>query len=223
MWTLQTHPIVTGFLVAFKFKQTNLQGSIQNIPDWCCKTIKLTIRPIGHHHPQSSSLLHVDTGPTVSSIFGMLPGIPFLSDCQALCDSAWSPQWYQTSILPASVVFLEIQRSHRVPNQGSTVGGDDCHLVFHQKLLGEDGSVRGGVVMVKKSGLFSPKFGATSSHVFTESPHNVAVEPGIQGLACWNQCFALPQLLYRCRHQSRIFWIQPRIRMDVGAVALSMT
>jgi hypothetical protein len=44
------------------------------------KIIKLTIRPIGCHHPQSSSLPHVDTGP-VSSIFGMLPASPFLSEC----------------------------------------------------------------------------------------------------------------------------------------------
>jgi hypothetical protein len=30
-------------------------------------------------------------------------------------------------------------------------------------------------------------------------------------LACWDRCFALPQLLYRWRHQSVIFWIPPRI------------
>jgi hypothetical protein len=88
------------------------------------KIIKLTIRPIGRHYPQSSSLPHVDTGPTVSSIFGMLPGSPFLSDCQALSAiRPGSPQWYQTGVLLASVSFLEIGRSHRVPNQGSTVGG----------------------------------------------------------------------------------------------------
>jgi hypothetical protein len=49
--------------------------------------------------------------------------------------------------------------------------------------------------MVKKPGMFSPKFGATSSHVFTQSPQNVAVEPGIHSLACWDRCFALPQML----------------------------
>jgi hypothetical protein len=31
--------------------------------------------------------------------------------------------------------------------------------------------------MMKQPGLFSPKFGATSSHVFTQSPQNVAGEP----------------------------------------------
>jgi hypothetical protein len=33
------------------------------------KIIKLAIRPICYHHPRSSSLPHVDTSPTVSSIF----------------------------------------------------------------------------------------------------------------------------------------------------------
>ena len=82
------------------------------------KIIKLTIRPIGRHYPRSSSLPHVDTGPTVSSIFGTLPGSPFLSDCQALSViRPVSPQWYQTGVLSASISFLEIRRSHRVPNR----------------------------------------------------------------------------------------------------------
>jgi hypothetical protein len=103
---------------------------------------------------------------------------------------------------------LEIWRIYRVPNQVS--GVDDSHIVFRQKLLGENGSVRRDVVMVKQLGLFSPRFGATSSHVFTQSPQNIAVEPGIHTLACWERCFALPQLLYRLRHQSGIFWIPSR-------------
>ena len=53
------------------------------------KIIKLTIRRICHRHPRSSSLPHVDTCPTVSSIFGMLAGSPFLSVSSTLCDSAW--------------------------------------------------------------------------------------------------------------------------------------
>jgi hypothetical protein len=74
----------------------------------CVKTIKLTIKPVGHHHPQSSSLQHVHTSPTASSIFGKLPGSHFLSQCQAL--SAIRPgslQWYQTGVLSASISFLE--------------------------------------------------------------------------------------------------------------------
>jgi hypothetical protein len=39
--------------------------------------------------------------------------------------------------------------------------------------------VRRDVVMVKHPGLFSPKFGATSSHVLKNSPQNITVEPGI--------------------------------------------
>ena len=42
------------------------------------KIIKLTISPIGRRHPRSSSPPHVDTGPTVSSIFGTHPGSSFL-------------------------------------------------------------------------------------------------------------------------------------------------
>jgi hypothetical protein len=82
---------------------------------------------------------------------------------------------------------------------------DDRHFVFHQKLLGWDGSVKRGVVMVKQPGLFSPKFAATSSHVFTQSSQNVAVEPGIHCSACWYRCLALPQLLYRWRGSPQYF------------------
>jgi len=50
--------------------------------------------------------------------------------------------------------------------------GDNSNFVFRQKLLGEDGSVRRGVVMVKQPGLFSLKLGAMSSHVCMQSPQN---------------------------------------------------
>jgi hypothetical protein len=95
---------------------------------------------------------------------------------------------------------------------------DESHFVFRQKLVGEDGIVRRGIVMVKQSGLFSPKFGATSSHVFTQSPQNLAVEPGIHSLDCWERCLALLQLLYRWRHQSEIFCISPRIVLVISRI-----
>jgi hypothetical protein len=62
-----------------------------------------------------------------------------------------------------------------MPNQRSTVGGDKNYFIFSNKLLDEEGNVRRGVVMVKQPGLFLPKFGATSSHVFPQSPQNVAM------------------------------------------------
>ena len=102
-----------------------------------------------------------------------------------------------------------------MPNQGSTVGGDNSNFVLRQILLGEDGSVRRGVVMVKQPGLFSPKFGATSSQVFTQSPQNVAVEPGIHILARWDKFFVhIPldvkesddRALYIAFHLSGLFW-----------------
>jgi hypothetical protein len=54
----------------------------------------------------------------------MFPGSPFLSECQAL-SAIWPgpPNWCQTGILSGSIEFLEIGRSHRVPNQGSAVSG----------------------------------------------------------------------------------------------------
>jgi hypothetical protein len=87
-------------------------------------------------------------------------------------------------------------------------------ILFHHKLLGEDGSVRQDVVMVKQPGLFSPNFGATSSHVLTHLPQDVVVEHGIHSLSFWDLCFALPQLLYR--------WIPPRTvsRLSVCPFAL---
>ena len=88
--------------------------------------------------------------------------------------------------------------------------GYNNNLVLYQKLVGEDGSVRQGVVMVKQPDLFSPQLGAMSSHVFTQPPQNSAVEPRIHSLACWDKFFVLPQLPYRWQHQSGIFWIAPR-------------
>ena len=67
--------------------------------------------------------------------------------------------------------------------------GDNSNFVFRQKLVGEDGSVRRGVVMVKQPGLFSPKLGAMSSYFFMQPLQNFAVEPGIHSLACWNKFF----------------------------------
>jgi hypothetical protein len=82
--------------------------------------------------------------------------------------------------------------------------------------------VRRNVVMVKQPNLFSPKFGATSSHVFTHSPQDVAVKLGIHSLASWDRCFALPQLLYSWRHHSGIFWIPPHIWAPTNGLRAEM-
>jgi hypothetical protein len=141
----------------------------------------------------------------------MLPGSPFLSKCQALSAiRPRSPQWYQTGVLSDSISFLEIGRGHRVSNQGSTVGGMWKSFCVSPETAGSGRGVRRGVVMVRHPGLFLPKFGATSWHVFTQSLQIVAVEPRIHLLACWERCFALPQPLYKWRHQSGIFWIPCR-------------
>jgi hypothetical protein len=68
--------------------------------------------------------------------------------------------------------------------------GDESHFAFRQKLLDEDGCVRRGVVMMKQPGLFSPTFGATSSHVFTQSPQNseFTVWPVGTGASRYHNC-----------------------------------
>jgi hypothetical protein len=70
------------------------------------------------------------------------------------------------------------------------IRGDDSHFVFRQKILGEEESVRRGVVMVKQQGLISPKFGATSSHVFTQSSQNLkfTVWPVGTGASRYHDC-----------------------------------
>jgi len=84
--------------------------------------------------------------------------------------------------------------------------GDDSNVVFRQKLLGEDGSVRRGVVMVKQPGLFSPKYGATSSHVFMQSPQNFAVELGIHSLACSDKFFVKNPLYVKERDYHALYF-----------------
>jgi hypothetical protein len=97
---------------------------------------------------------------------------------------------------------LENGTSHRVPNQGSTVGGVWQPFCVSPETVGwgrkcEAGHCHGEAVrsvLAKVRGVLA-RF------------HAVA---GIHSLACWDQCFARPQLLYRWRHQSGIFWIPPR-------------
>ena len=69
------------------------------------------------------------------------------------------------------------------------VVGGNSDFVFCQKLVGEDESVRWGVVTAKQPGLFSPKLGAMSLHFFMQSPQNYAVKPGIHSSACWDKFF----------------------------------
>jgi hypothetical protein len=50
------------------------------------------------------------------------------------------------------------------------VGGDEGHVVFGKKFLGENGSVRRCVVAIQQPVLSSPNFGEKSSHIFMQSP-----------------------------------------------------
>jgi hypothetical protein len=63
------------------------------------------------------------------------------------------------------------QRGLRGPNEASIAyWEDDSNVVSGQKLLSEKGSVRRCVVVMQQPVLLTPKFGAKSSHIFTQSP-----------------------------------------------------
>jgi hypothetical protein len=57
----------------------------------------------------------------------------------------------------------------------STVVGNNSHVAFGERFPCGKGSVRLCVVLMHQLVLFSPKFGAKSSHIFTLSPYNVTV------------------------------------------------
>jgi len=93
--------------------------------------------------------------------------------------------------------------------------GNNSNFVFCQKLVGEDGSVRPGVFIVKQPDLFSPNLGSMSSHFFTQSKQNFAVEPGIHGSVYWDTFFLHNPLdvkesddhgLEIALHLSDLFW-----------------
>jgi hypothetical protein len=61
-------------------------------------------------------------------------------------------------------IYLQFQKQRKV---GLVV--DDSHGVLGQQLKCEKGSVRWSVVMLQQAVFFlSPKFGAESSHIFTQ-------------------------------------------------------
>jgi hypothetical protein len=49
------------------------------------------------------------------------------------------------------------------------VGEDSC-VVFGKKFPGEKGSMRWFIVVMQQQVIMSPKFGAKSWHIFTQSP-----------------------------------------------------
>jgi hypothetical protein len=67
-------------------------------------------------------------------------------------------------------------------------------FLVKKKVPGEKGSVKRCVVVMQQPVLLSPKFGAKSSHIFMQSPYNVAVTCGIDCLACHGEFFVNNQL-----------------------------
>jgi hypothetical protein len=128
-----------------------------------------------------------------------------------LCDSTWI-SWTVSNRRPFSFNFIFGIRKTSQGVKWRDYGGWGWEsFCISPNTAGWNGNVRRGVVMVKETGIFSPNFGSTSSHVFTHSPQNFTVELEIHSLICWARCFALPHLLYRWRNQSGIYWIPTRV------------
>jgi hypothetical protein len=98
---------------------------------------------------------------------------------QPACDLNTS--WKSSSVKVAAI----LPRSHHLYQNGGLsvvssigeteksrvrVGGDDSHVAFGQQFLDEERSVRQSNVVIQHSVPFSQKFGAMSSHIFTQSP-----------------------------------------------------
>jgi tRNA U34 2-thiouridine synthase MnmA/TrmU len=62
-------------------------------------------------------------------------------------------------------------------------------LFFCQRFLGEKQSVKRFVVVMQQPVLLSPKLGAKSSNVFTQSPKNATIACGIDCLALQDEVF----------------------------------
>jgi hypothetical protein len=66
---------------------------------------------------------------------------------------------------------------------------DDSHVAFGWKIPGEKWSKRQCIVVMQQPVLLSPKFGAKSLHIFTQSPWNISVVWGIDCLGCQDKFF----------------------------------
>jgi hypothetical protein len=85
------------------------------------KIIKLAVGSFGRHHLRSSPLPHADTGPTVSSILGTLPGSPFLSVSSILHYSAWISS-VVSNRRPFSFIFIFGNRKSQGAKSGEYGG-----------------------------------------------------------------------------------------------------
>jgi len=66
--------------------------------------------------------------------------------------------------------------------------GDNSNFVFRQELVGEDGSVRRGVIMVKQPGVLD-KFGGDVFTLFHAVSAKLCSRTRIHSSACWGKFF----------------------------------
>jgi hypothetical protein len=82
--------------------------------------------------------------------------------------------------------------NRRKSNQGSVVGGGWQPFFVSPETIGWGWKCETGRCHGEAARSFHQSLGAMSWHIFTQSLQNVAVEPRIHSLACWDWCFAPP-------------------------------
>jgi hypothetical protein len=107
----------------------DLNGSrtrhIHNFRYWCCRLIKTSFGPTGHHHHWSNPLPHVSTIPSASATFIVHPVSCVLWGCSApAAILPWSPQLCRNGRLSVLSSIFNIQ------TEKSMVGGGQQSCCF---------------------------------------------------------------------------------------------
>jgi hypothetical protein len=149
-------------------------------------TVTLIVRPIRR--------LHLEVVP--SHMWTPIPmSSPFLERFLEVlfyqsakhCDSAFISLVSNRRPFSFNFIFGNRKKYHGAKS-GEYGGWGMIVILFFARNCWARTEVRRGDVIVKQPCLFS-QFWATSSHVFTQSPQSIAVEPGIHSLAYWDKFF----------------------------------
>jgi hypothetical protein len=126
-------------------------------------------------------------------------------------------------------VFSTACNSASIISIVSNVGwvADDSYVVLGKRFHGEKGSVRRWVVVMQLPVLLPPKFGAKSSHIFTQSPQNVHSRMrnwlfGLPGRILYEQfhwCQRSEHVIDFALHLSRFFSVSVRLNFPCTAHA----
>ena len=120
------------------------------------------------HHLQGTPLLHEYNGPSVSAMFGSIPGSPFLELCQVpAAIPLESLQWCRILDPSSEASAWGRGKSHRGPDRVSMGVGDHCHVFLGQKMRNIKVPVSRGIVVVDNEVLVLLFLWPLAQHIFT--------------------------------------------------------